>query len=395
MPRIGHAVENRKHILVVDDNQDNVSLFEDFLGESGFSVSVAFNGKEGLQRIIDHRPDLILLDLYLPDMMGTDICAQLRNNPATQDIPIILCTSHQISFGEKMKGFRSGVDDYLIRPFELAELLARIHAVLRRTQLKPKVELLADLQSLLAQSKPHAPDPVQPSTPLPAPTIQKPAPPPPLDLSSTPPKSSKKRESQPLEILKRIAQLLGRPQEAFHSPRYSHDFFHAILIVLFTPMVASLAKLSAASGGFDGWIGYLSLGIVTNLIMWFATAGLLHMSLPFLGINLSMRRSLSIAGMSWAPRLLGAAFFAAYGLLALAGLAVNPDHFTSGLNMFLNVGLSPWISLLGYIGFFDVWCAFLTLTAVWIIADVKDRKWVPVTFIIGAACLLFGALTHY
>jgi DNA-binding response OmpR family regulator len=384
-------VETQKHILIIDDHEDTVTLLEDFLSENGFSISKAFTGQEGLNHIVERRPDLIILDMALPDMSGSDVCAQLRNNPATREIPIVVCTAHKVSLEEKMKGFRAGVDDYLIRPFELAELLARITAVLRRSQTRPKAELLADLQTILSSKSKAIPTPPTPPS-APPKTFS--------TASSSPlPKSenaqSDKKKSQPLGLFQRLWQVLNYPSSVFVKAKYSHDFFTALIFVLTTPMVASLVKVSDVAGGFDSWIGYFSLGIVTNLVMWFATAGLLHLTMPFHGVNLSMRRSLSVAGLAWAPRLVGALFAAAYGLLSIFGIAVQSSHFTTGIDMFFNVDASSWISVVGHVGIFDLWCAWITLTAVWAISKSDDKKWGPISILIGAICLIFGTLTHY
>jgi DNA-binding response OmpR family regulator len=287
-------MDSQKHILIIDDHEDTVSLLEDFLGDNGFQLSTALTGQAGLNQIVEKRPDIIILDMVLPDMSGADICAQLRNNPATRDIPIIVCTAHKVSLEEKMKGFRAGVDDYLIRPFELAELLARINAILRRSQARPKADVLADIQTLLSQPKKG--EPALP--PLPQ-AVTSPAK---LSASLAQTKNDgpaiKPEPQQPFEVFRRWWQVLNLPKSVFEKPRYGHDFFTALMYVIATPIVASVAKISDKTAGFDGWIGAFSLGIVTNLVMWLATGGLLHLTLPFLGINLTMRRSLSISRLA-------------------------------------------------------------------------------------------------
>lgn len=373
-------MNNQTHILVIDDHEDTVTLLEDFLGDNGFHVTTALDGQSGLNQIVEKRPDLILLDMALPDMSGADVCTQLRTNPATRDIPIIVCTAHKVSLEEKMKGFRAGVDDYLIRPFELAELLARIQAVLRRSQARPKADVLADIQSLLKQ--PSKREPAPKITPTPQTIIEKKS------------EAIIKPEPMSLDIFKRWWEVLNFPSRVFAKPRYSHDFFTALFFVLLTPMIASLSKISDKSAGFDGWIGAFSLGIMTNLIMWFATAGLIHLALPFHGINLTMRRSLSVSGLAWAPRLLGALFSASYGLLPFVGIGVPSQNFTTGLDVFFNIGATTWIKTIGHVGLFDAWSTGITLVAVWAIIRA-EKKWTAVPLLIGITCLAFGAFTHY
>ena len=106
-------------------------MLEEFLsGAELRGRAHAYTAQEGLKQSHGHQdPDIVaILDLFLPDMKGSQVCVQLRARKAAQHIPIILCTAHNISQSEKMKGFQSGVDDYLIRPFELSELSARMRS---------------------------------------------------------------------------------------------------------------------------------------------------------------------------------------------------------------------------------------------------------------------------
>ena len=149
-------MEKPRTIVVVDDDQIQAKLLNDYLTENGYQVVVAYTGRDGLQRIYEAHPDLIILDLYLPDIMGTAICTQLRANMATRQIPIVLCTAHNINTAKKIEGFRAGVDDFLVRPCDLSELLARIEAILRRAESKPKTEFLVGLGALM--NKPIIPN---------------------------------------------------------------------------------------------------------------------------------------------------------------------------------------------------------------------------------------------
>lgn len=389
-------VETQKHLLIIDDNNDTAQMLEDFLTESGFLVAVAFTAEEGLQKISNQRPDLIVLDLYLPDMMGSDLCVRLRNNPSTRDIPVILCTAHQISMMEKMKGFKSGVDDYMIRPFELAELLARIQAILRRSQLKPKTDLLADIQAIITTASPTEPSqPNKIQTPVPSKQ--------PIQNSSqertpisSPAPTATRSGLQPKELLLRFVEILHDPKNVYSHIKPSIDFFLSVAMVLATPVAASLGRMSEKSGGFDAWIGVFSLGVVTNVLMWFGMAGLLQLTLPFQGLNLRMRPALIMAGLAWAPRLIGALLTSLYSSFALAfGILTEAGRFSSGLDLIPGLQSFSWGKALGYVGIFDIWSMILTVMGVWVATEKKDRKLDPVTIIVGATCLLFGLLTHY
>jgi two-component system phosphate regulon response regulator PhoB len=123
-----------KLILIVDDEPDLVRTLDYRLRKEGFATAVAQNGRDALKRAAKApRPDLVLLDLMLPDIQGTEVCRTLRAQPGTQDLPVIMLTAK----GEEMDrvvGFELGADDYVVKPFSVRELLLRIQAVLRRRQ---------------------------------------------------------------------------------------------------------------------------------------------------------------------------------------------------------------------------------------------------------------------
>jgi DNA-binding response OmpR family regulator len=121
-------------ILVVEDESDIASLIKLALErEAGTSVEIAMNGAAALQSIALSMPDLILLDLNLPSVSGTEICRMLRAKPSTAHIPVIMLTA-RVSEAERVAGLDLGADDYITKPFSLKELAARVRAVLRRRQ---------------------------------------------------------------------------------------------------------------------------------------------------------------------------------------------------------------------------------------------------------------------
>ncbi len=122
-----------KVILIVDDEQDLVATLEFNLQREGYTVASAFNGTDALARAEqDPKPDLILLDLMLPDLMGTEVCRRLRSNPATKDTPIIMLTARGEEI-DRVVGFEVGADDYVTKPFSVREVVLRVSAILRRT----------------------------------------------------------------------------------------------------------------------------------------------------------------------------------------------------------------------------------------------------------------------
>ncbi|MBL1212627.1 MAG: response regulator [Ignavibacteriae bacterium] len=119
-----------KKILVVDDQPDNVFILQDRLKRAGFEVIAAYEGKTGIQKATDEKPDLILLDIMMPDISGFDVCRQLVKNDETKNIPIILVTA--LTDAEDIKeGFDAGAFDYIKKPFNRDEMLARINSALR------------------------------------------------------------------------------------------------------------------------------------------------------------------------------------------------------------------------------------------------------------------------
>lgn len=122
-----------KKILVVDDEQSIVTLLQYNLEQSGYTVITALDGEQGLEAAVDIRPDLVVLDLMLPKMDGLEVCKQLRQQKI--NIPILMLTAKDDEF-DKVLGLELGADDYLTKPFSPREVVARIKAILRRSQLQ-------------------------------------------------------------------------------------------------------------------------------------------------------------------------------------------------------------------------------------------------------------------
>src|SRR5438105_363294 len=110
-------------VLVIDDTADNRLILRDVLTAKGFEVSQAENGKSGFQQSQLIIPDIILMDLNMPDMLGIDVCRMVRESAKTKHVPIIMVTGSDVSSRDKVWGFRSGADDYLVRPFDIEELV--------------------------------------------------------------------------------------------------------------------------------------------------------------------------------------------------------------------------------------------------------------------------------
>jgi len=117
-------------IVVIDDEQSVREVVRAYLEKDGFTVFVAADGRDGLKLAERHQPDLIVLDLMLPDVSGEEICRDIRGR---SDVPILMLTA-KASEDERVEGLLLGADDYLVKPFSPRELVARVRAVLRRTQ---------------------------------------------------------------------------------------------------------------------------------------------------------------------------------------------------------------------------------------------------------------------
>ena len=120
-----------ERILVVDDEADLLELVEYNLKEAGYSVTTAKDGASAMAEVRRQRPDLIVLDLMLPDIPGTEVCKRLRRDPETESIPIMMLTARG-SEVDRVVGFELGADDYVTKPFSPRELVLRVNAVLRR-----------------------------------------------------------------------------------------------------------------------------------------------------------------------------------------------------------------------------------------------------------------------
>jgi two-component system, OmpR family, alkaline phosphatase synthesis response regulator PhoP len=122
-----------KSILVVEDEQKIVTLVQDYLANAGFHSTSAADGRAALQKARDERPDLVVLDLGLPQMDGLDVIRALRKE---SEVPIIVLTARSEE-SDKLVGLELGADDYITKPFSPKELVARVRTVLRRVENKP------------------------------------------------------------------------------------------------------------------------------------------------------------------------------------------------------------------------------------------------------------------
>jgi DNA-binding response OmpR family regulator len=130
-------------VLIVEDDPDIAELVSRYLEKAGFATQWVASGRDALQQIVVRPPDLVVLDLMLPQVDGLEICRQLRASDRTAAVPIIMVTA-RVEESERIVGLEIGADDYLAKPFSPSELVARVRALLRRVHREaPRTRTLA------------------------------------------------------------------------------------------------------------------------------------------------------------------------------------------------------------------------------------------------------------
>lgn len=135
-------------ILIADDNMQNCELLEAYLSDEPYEVAMAFDGQETLAKVRELQPDLILLDIMMPKLSGYEVCQQLRKDPATKSIPILMVTALN-EMGDIEKAVQAGADDFLTKPINRLELAVRVRSLLRVRHLTTERDrLLAYLEDV-------------------------------------------------------------------------------------------------------------------------------------------------------------------------------------------------------------------------------------------------------
>ncbi len=152
-------------ILVVDDDPDIARFVEVNLRSAGYEVAVAADGEEALEKAVQLRPDLVLLDVMMPRIDGFEVAQRLRRNPQTANTSIIMLTAKALST-DKVLGLTAGADDYIIKPFDPIELLARVKGTLRRakemrnlsplTGLPGNIRIQEEIERMVREQRPFA-----------------------------------------------------------------------------------------------------------------------------------------------------------------------------------------------------------------------------------------------
>ncbi len=125
--------ETAPHILVVEDEPAQMELISYNLEAQGFQITQADNGEDGLMQVEEILPDLIVLDWMLPGVSGIEVCRQIKRQKNTRKVPVIMLTARGEE-ADRIRGLDTGADDYLVKPYSINELIARVRALLRRTR---------------------------------------------------------------------------------------------------------------------------------------------------------------------------------------------------------------------------------------------------------------------
>ena len=123
-------IEKKTKVLVADDDKNVITIIRDFLPSDSYEILEASNGKEALGVIFSNSPDILILDIMMPDMDGYRVCEELKEHDSTKNLPIIILSA-KTSVDDKLKAMDLGIDDYIIKPFDPRELKARIKMRLR------------------------------------------------------------------------------------------------------------------------------------------------------------------------------------------------------------------------------------------------------------------------
>ncbi|MBI2863330.1 MAG: response regulator [Chloroflexi bacterium] len=135
-------MQQQPRILIVDDSRVNIKVLEALLVPRGYAVLTATSGEQALEKVAQEKPDLVLLDIHMPCMDGHEVCAKLREDPATRLLPVVMVTSSDEE-DEKLKSIEAGADDFIPKPVNRLELLARVKSLLRLKEYHDTIETQA------------------------------------------------------------------------------------------------------------------------------------------------------------------------------------------------------------------------------------------------------------
>jgi DNA-binding response OmpR family regulator len=331
-------------VLVIDDSPLVSQLLKDGLTEHGFEVAVAMNANEGYATAVEFHPDLILLDVQLPDVTGFDLLRVFKNHEVVKNIPIIMITGthHQTEY--KVKGFQMGIDDFVMKPFEIAELVERVKAVIRRRGSVRPVEM--------------------PAAVLP---------------SQAAPKSDTVKTKEAAALAQTVLQILLFPEK-----------MSASIQIPGSAMAFLLAMLGLSLGGVlfaSGAAPKPAIVIVAVVGLWGMLIAVLVMSSSLMGIALTWKDGARLLALAGLPMILKMAA----ALLITIATTLSPFYFTAGPALFFSA--APW--WLERIDLFEFWSAGL---AWWMISRLpkssRAKAWMITALLWGSAFLISALLAR-
>jgi len=140
-------MRGKKKVLVVDDNRDTVRIIRDALEGAGFIVVSAYDGREALERVREEAPDLMILDLMMPKMSGYEVCNEIRKDPKTKELIVLMLTARS-DIDAKIQGIEGGANDYLVKPVEPREVVSRVRRFLATEGAYQEKVLLERLEAI-------------------------------------------------------------------------------------------------------------------------------------------------------------------------------------------------------------------------------------------------------
>lgn len=140
-------MKGKKKVLVVDDNRDTVRIIRDALEGAGFIVASAYDGREALERVHEETPDLMILDLMMPKMSGYEVCNEIRKDPKTKELIVLMLTARS-DIDAKIQGIEGGANDYLVKPVEPREVVSRVRRFLATEGAYQEKVLLERLEAI-------------------------------------------------------------------------------------------------------------------------------------------------------------------------------------------------------------------------------------------------------
>ncbi len=324
-------------ILVIDDNDLVGKMLQETLHENGYDVRVALDANQGYKEAVQFLPDLIILDVRLPDLTGFDLCRVIKNKSELRNVPIIMITGSARSTEDKVKGFQMGVDDYLLKPFDMPEFLERVRAVLRRSESRrpAQVPVLSEENSAASLQAPKSPEP--------SPIFQ--------------------------SVLKAWISPDNLPAQIF-VPGLSLTFLLVALGLCFGAL--------ALSSGVEFSLTLTGLSVFG---LWGIAVAVLVMAGSIAGVPVSWKEGAGLISLAASPLLLkltGA-------LITSLWTTLSPFYFSAGPNLFWS-GAPGWLAR---VDAFELWSVFLIWSMVSRWPGSSRRKaWTVTLLVWGAAAAL-------